>query len=209
MIHQPQNFSDAIAQLRLKLAGTITVAELDRTIYSTDASVYQERPAAVAFPQNDSDIRLLIELANEIGVGLIPRTAGTSLSGQVVGDGIIVDVSRHFTKILEINAEERWVRVQPGVIRDELNMALAEHGLMFGPETSTSNRAMIGGMLGNSSCGSNSIVYGATRDQTLEVTGFLSDGSRVTFGLGQTEDKLNLFKAVSYTHLTLPTICSV
>ena len=202
MIHQPQNFSDAIAQLRLKLAGTITVAELDRTIYSTDASVYQERPAAVAFPQNDSDIRLLIELANETGVGLIPRTAGTSLSGQVVGDGIIVDVSRHFTKILEINAEERWVRVQPGVIRDELNMALAEHGLMFGPETSTSNRAMIGGMLGNSSCGSNSIVYGATRDQTLEVTGFLSDGSRVTFGLGQTEDKLNLFKE----HVTSETV---
>ena len=191
MINQPDNFSDAIAQLRPKLAGTISAAELNRTIYSNDASVYQQRPAAVAFPKDEHDVRLLIELATETGVGLIPRTAGTSLSGQVVGDGIVVDVSRHFTEILEINAEERWVRVQPGVIRDELNMALAEHGLMFGPETSTSNRAMIGGMLGNNSCGSNSIVYGTTRDQTIEVTGFLSDGTQTSFGCSKQTEELS------------------
>ena len=190
-MNQPQILSDAIAQLGPKLAGTISVAELDRTIYSTDASVYQQRPAAVAFPKDQRDVRLLIELATETGVGLIPRTAGTSLSGQVVGDGIVVDVSRHFTEILEINVQERWVRVQPGVIRDELNMALADHGLMFGPETSTSNRAMIGGMLGNSSCGSNSIVYGTTRDQTIEVTGFFSDGTQTTFGCSGQPEKLS------------------
>ena len=97
---------------------------------------------------------------------LIPRTAGTSLAGQVVGNGIVVDVSRTFTQILELNTEESWVRVQPGVIRDELNIFLKPHGLYFGPETSTANRAMIGGMVGNNSCGSNSIVYRSTREHT-------------------------------------------
>src|SRR5207342_3929182 len=111
----------------------------------------------------------------------IPRTAGTSLAGQVVGTGIIVDVSKHFTSILELNKEEGWVRVQPGVIRDELNMFLKPHGLFFGPETSTANRAMIGGMVGNNSCGSNSVVYGSTRQHLLEVKALLSDGSETIF----------------------------
>ena len=188
MTNHQQQWSATLAKLEQELTGELAATELERIIYSNDASVYQQRPAAVAFPKEDRDIGLLIELGNETGVGLIPRTAGTSLSGQVVGDGIVVDVSRHFNDIVEINAQERWVRVQPGVIRDELNMALAEHGLMFGPETSTSNRAMIGGMLGNNSCGSNSIVYGATRDQTIEVTGYLSDGTKATFGFGQPEE---------------------
>ena len=112
---------------------------------------------------------------------MIPRTAGTSLAGQVVGSGIIVDVSKHFTQILELNKEENWVRVQPGVIRDELNMFLNPHGLFFGPETSTANRAMIGGMVGNNSCGSNSIVYRSTREHLLEVKALLSDGSEAEF----------------------------
>ena len=154
---------------------------LNRTLYATDASAYQEMPMAVAFPHNEHDLRLLLGFANEHQIGLIPRTAGTSLAGQVVGSGIVVDVSRNWTNIIEINAEERWVRVQPGVIRDELNQALRSHGLLFGPETSTANRAMIGGMVGNNSCGSNSIVYGSTRDHTLSITGFLSDGSKATF----------------------------
>ena len=184
-----QSLLKAIESLQNRFRGEIRVSDLERMVYANDASVYQALPAAVALPSDKNDIALLIELARKTGLGLIPRTAGTSLSGQVVGDGIVVEVSRHFTEILEINAEERWVRVQPGVIRDELNMALAEHGLMFGPETSTSNRAMIGGMLGNSSCGSSSIVYGTTRDQTIEVTGFLSDGSQTTFGCaGQSEN---------------------
>ena len=153
-----------------------------RRIYATDASAYQEMPLAVALPENEADLVALIRFANKHGVGLIPRTAGTSLAGQVVGSGIIVDVSKHFTEILEINESEGWVRCQPGVIRNELNSALQPHGLLFGPETSTQNRAMIGGMLGNNSCGSNSVKYGSVRDHLLELTCLLADGSRVTFG---------------------------
>jgi len=124
-----QSLLKKVEALQIQFRGEIQVRDLERMMYANDASVYQVLPAAVALPKGDQDIRLLIELANEFGVGLIPRTAGTSLSGQVVGDGIVVDVSKHFTEILEINVEERWVRVQPGVIRDELNMALVEHVL--------------------------------------------------------------------------------
>ncbi len=152
-----------------------------RTIYSTDASVYQEKPIAVAIPKTVEDIKKLINLATEMGQTLIPRAAGTSLAGQVVGSGIVVDISKHFNQILEINVEERWVRVQPGVIRDDLNVFLKPHGLMFGPETSTANRAMIGGMIGNNSCGLHSIIWGSVRDHLLEVKALLSDGSEAKF----------------------------
>ena len=164
-----------------RLDGEMHVSSLMRNAYSTDASVYREIPLAVAIPRTDDDIQRLIKFASEHQLSLVPRAAGTSLAGQVVGNGIIVDISRHFNRILEVNARQRWVRVQPGVIRDELNLALKFFGLMFGPETSTSNRAMLGGMLGNNSCGSNSIKFGSTRDHTLEVTGFLSDGTRAVF----------------------------
>ena len=170
-----------LSVLQTTFAGELQYDDLSRAIYATDASAYQETPVAVAFPKNDSDIQSLIRFAREHQVGLIPRTAGTSLAGQVVGSGIVVDVSRHFNQILEIDPELKTVRVQPGVIRDELNLELAKHGLLFGPETSTANRAMIGGMVGNNSCGSNSVVYGSTREHTLEVTGFLSDGTKATF----------------------------
>lgn len=147
--------------------------------YSTDASVYQEKPLAVAIPSTVADIQTLIRFAYEHKVTLIPRAAGTSLAGQVVGNGIVVDISKYFTQILEVNTTEKWVRVQPGVIRDDLNYHLKEFGLMFGPETSTANRAMIGGMLGNNSCGLHSIVWGSVRDHIQEVTALLSDGSEV------------------------------
>ena len=138
-------------------------------------------PLAVAVPKSEADLKKLIVFARENQTSLIPRTAGTSLAGQVVGKGIVVDVSKHFTKILEFNKEEKWVRVQPGVIRDELNLFLKPHGLLFGPETSTANRAMMGGMVGNNSCGSNSVVYGSTRDHILEIKALLSDGTDVHF----------------------------
>jgi FAD/FMN-containing dehydrogenase/Fe-S oxidoreductase len=153
-----------------------------RQVYATDASVYEEMPLAVAYPKSGKDIAALIGLARKHKVGLIPRTAGTSLAGQVVGNGIVVDMSRHMTRMLEIDTEGKSALVEPGVIRNELNMELAKVGLFFGPETSTQNRAMIGGMLGNNSCGSNSIVYGSVRDQVLEVEGYLSDGSLVRLG---------------------------
>ncbi len=165
-----------------KLAGDLFFDTTHRTLYATDASAYREMPAAVAIPKTVDDLKALIRFAREHRTSLIPRTAGTSLAGQVVGNGIVVDVSKHFTKILEINPEERWVRVQPGVIRDELNQFLKPYGLYFGPETSTANRAMIGGMVGNNSCGSNSIVYRATREHTLSVKAILADGNEVEFG---------------------------
>ena len=109
--------------------------------YSTDASVYQEKPLAVAIPATIADIQKLIRFANQQKVTLIPRAAGTSLAGQVVGNGIVVDISKYFTRIIEVNAKDKWVRVQPGVIRDDLNHYLKSFGLMFGPETSTASRA--------------------------------------------------------------------
>jgi FAD/FMN-containing dehydrogenase/Fe-S oxidoreductase len=158
-----------------------TLHAAQKSIYATDASVYQEMPLAVALPRTVEDIRLLIEFAGTHKVTLIPRAAGTSLAGQVVGNGIVVDISKHFGKVLEINAEEKWVRVQPGVIRDDLNKHLAPYGLLFGPETSTASRAMVGGMIGNNSCGLHSITWGATRDHLLEVKALLSDGFETVF----------------------------
>ena len=171
-----------IEKLNSLLDGEIHADRAFRTIYSTDASIYQQRPLAVAFPKCNEDIAKLIGFANENSIGLIPRTAGTSLAGQVVGSGMVVDVSRYLTKIIKVDSDAGTVAVQPGVIRDELNMELAKHNLYFAPETSTSNRAMIGGMLGNNSCGANSIVYGSTRDHVVKVDGFLSDGSFASFG---------------------------
>ncbi len=171
-----------LEQLAARLDGELHTGDMMRRIYSTDASAYQEMPLAVSIPKSHDDLVNLVRFAAENSIGLIPRTAGTSLAGQVVGSGIVVDVSRNFTEIIEINAEEQWVRVQPGVIRNELNRALQPDGVLFGPETSTQNRAMVGGMLGNNSCGSNSIKYGSVRDHVLEVKAILSDGSLATFG---------------------------
>lgn len=173
--------TEKLEQLRQELSGDLYTDQTMRTLYATDASAYREMPLAVAIPETEADLKRLIAFANAEKTSLIPRTAGTSLAGQVVGNGIIVDVSRHFNRILELNAAENWVRVQPGVIRDELNMFLKPHGLFFGPETSTANRAMIGGMVGNNSCGSNSVVYRSTREHLLAVKALLSDGSEVSF----------------------------
>jgi FAD/FMN-containing dehydrogenase/Fe-S oxidoreductase len=173
--------SEKLHQLAAQLEGEFYDDSTTRMLYATDASAYREMPLAVAVPKTVDDIKKLIAFARKEQTSLIPRTAGTSLAGQVVGNGIIVDVSKYFTKILELNKEEGWVRVQPGVIRDELNMFLKPHGLFFGPETSTANRAMIGGMVGNNSCGSNSVVYRSTREHLLEVTALLSDGTETEF----------------------------
>jgi FAD/FMN-containing dehydrogenase/Fe-S oxidoreductase len=164
-----------------RLEGELFTDETTRILYATDASAYREMPEAVAVPKSVEDLKNLILFARDNHTSLIPRTAGTSLAGQVVGKGIIVDVSKFFTKIIEFNKEGAWVRVQPGVIRDELNLFLKPHGLLFGPETSTANRAMIGGMVGNNSCGSNSVVYGSTRDHLMEIKALLSDGSEALF----------------------------
>src|SRR5450432_159610 len=170
-----------LKDLAKQLEGELYDDTTMRILYATDASAYREMPLAVAIPKSLKDIRTLINFARQQKTSLIPRTAGTSLAGQVVGNGIVVDVSKNFTQILELNIEESWVRVQPGVIRDELNLYLKPHALFFGPETSTANRAMMGGMVGNNSCGSNSVVYRSTREHLLEVNALLSDGSETVF----------------------------
>ncbi len=168
-------------QLKSKLQGDLLIDDLSKRIYATDASAYREIPSAIALPKDEEDLKTLIHWANENSASLIPRTGGTSLAGQVVGSGVVVDFSKYMNRILEVNPQEKWARVQPGVIRDELNHHLNEHGLFFAPETSTANRAMLGGMLGNNSCGANSIVYGSTRDHILSIKTILSDGSTAEF----------------------------
>ena len=150
---------------------------LHKIAYSTDASVYREVPLGVAYPETTEDIISLLEEARKRNTHIIPRAGGTSIAGQVVGSGIVVDISKHWNHILEINKKEKWARVEPGVVRDELNIALAPYGLFFSPETSTSNRCCIGGMFGNNSCGTHSLVYGSTRHHVIACKGVLSDGS--------------------------------
>ena len=172
----------SLLRLKEKLEGELFTDNVTRRLYATDASAYREMPLAVAIPANKQDLISLVNFARENRLSLIPRTAGTSLAGQVVGNGIVVDISKHFGKVLEVNAEQGYAWVEPGLIRDDLNKHLAEHGFFFAPETSTSNRAMVGGMIGNNSCGSNSVVYGSTREHLLEVKTILSDGTEAWFG---------------------------
>ncbi len=168
--------------LRKHLRGDLHDGLSYRLLYATDASVFREIPAAVCLPADVADLKEILAFCRQHNMPLIPRTAGTSLAGQVVGHGMVTDFSRYMNKILELNTEERWVRVQPGVILDDLNRFLAPHGLFFGPETSTGNRCMIGGMVANNACGAHSLVYGSTRDHTLEIKALLSDGTLATFG---------------------------
>ncbi len=171
-----------LQSLGKRLKGEFHTDLLRKSIYATDASVYREIPEAVCYPKDENDIQLLIEFASENNITLIPRTAGTSLAGQCTGSGIVVDVSRHFTDVIKVDTKLNQVKLQPGVIRDDLNRLLKKHQLFFGPNTSTSNRCMVGGMVGNNSSGTTSIKYGTTRDKTVSLKGFLSDGSKVEFG---------------------------
>ena len=149
---------------------------LRRLAYSADASTYREVPQGVAYPETVDDVKSLIKEAKQQNTHLIPRAAGTSIAGQVVGKGIVVDI-KGWNKILEVNREEKWARVQPGVVRDELNIALKPYGLHFSPETSTSNRCCIGGMFGNNSCGTHSLIYGSTRHHVVACKGVIPDSS--------------------------------
>lgn len=168
-------------KLREKLKGDLFTDDLHRILYATDGSAYRELPLAVIRPKDKEDVKKVIEFARSIKSSVIPRGGGTSLAGQVVGPGIVVDVSKYMTGIIEFNPEEKWVVVEPGVILAELNKFLEPHGLQFGPETSTANRCCMAGMLGNNSCGAHSLIYGSVRDHILETEVILSDGSEVTF----------------------------
>ena len=177
-----------LLKLRQDLEGDVRFDNLTKTIYATDASVYRKIPLGAAFPKTVDDIKTIVRFANNENIGLIPRTAGTSLAGQCVGDGLVVDVSKHFTKIISVDEVNKQVTLQPGVIRDELNQYLKPYGLFFGPNTSTSNRCMVGGMVGNNSSGTTSIQYGVTRDKIISMKTILSDGSEAEFGRISAED---------------------
>lgn len=177
-----QNVQSDLDLLAVEFEGEIYTDFKHRLLYATDASAYRQIPVGVALPANIEDVRTLIRFAKKHNSSLIPRTAGTSLAGQVVGGGIVVDVSKYLNRILEINTTERWVRVEPAVVLDELNKILEPYKLFFSPETSTSNRCMIGGMVGNNSCGAHSLIHGSTRDHITAVQVILSDGSIAEFG---------------------------
>ncbi len=174
--------TDLERELRKVIRGDVRFDAASRLLYSTDASMYQMEPVGIVMPRDAADVQAALELARTNGVAFLSRGGGTSLTGQTVNHALVLDFSRHMNQVLEVNREETWARVQPGVVQDELNHHVRPLGLLFGPDTSTSNRATIGGMLGNNSGGSHSIAYGLTVDHVLEVTALLADGTRVVFG---------------------------
>ncbi|KPK75909.1 MAG: Fe-S protein, partial [Phycisphaerae bacterium SM23_30] len=178
---QPPQLKTFKQQLRRQLRGDVYFDDTTLGIYATDASIYRITPLAVVLPRDEQEVCTAVRLAAEHRVPILPRGAGTSLGGQAIGPAMIIDFTKYMNRILEFNLNERWVRVQPGIVLDELNAALAQNNLHFAPDPATGNRATIGGMMGNNSSGTRSIVYGITRDHVLETKVVLSDGSILKF----------------------------
>ncbi|HEU4345587.1 MAG TPA: FAD-linked oxidase C-terminal domain-containing protein [Candidatus Binatia bacterium] len=172
-------FPEIAAELKKRVDGDLHFDRTSRLLYSTDASMYQIEPIGVVVPRHKGDVQAVIEVANKLSVPVLPRGGGTSLAGQAVGRAVVLDFSKYMRNVLEVNREELWCRVQPGLVQDELNAHVRSMGLQFGPDTSTSNRATIGGMIGNNSAGAHSLTYGKTLDHVVELTVLLSDGSEV------------------------------
>ena len=169
-------------ELSKALEGEVRFDPYSRAIYSTDASIYQIEPLGVVMPRSKEDVIATVELARRYGVPILPRGGGTSLAGQTVGRAIVIDMSKYMNNILEVNTEERWARVQPGIVLEELNHRIRDTGLFFTPDPATSNRSNVGGAIGNNSCGSHSIVYGKTVDQVRELETVLSSGDLAQLG---------------------------
>src|SRR5262245_15617995 len=174
-----RDYFEIEAELKKRIEGDVRFDKYSRLLYSTDASIYQIEPIGVVVPRNRGDVQAVIEIANRLGVSVLPRGGGTSLAGQTVGHSIVLDFSKYMQDVLEVNVEELWCRVGPGLVQDELNAYVRGMGLQFGPDTSTSNRATIGGMIGNNSAGAHSLTYGKTLDHVIELTVLLADGSEV------------------------------
>ena len=169
--------------IKPNLQGEMKFDNLTKALYSTDASIYQIEPAGVITPKSNEDVSLIIEAANRFDIPILSRGGGTSLAGQTVTHGIIIDFSKYMNKITHINPEEHWVTTQPGIIIDQLNNSLKHLGVHFAPDPSTSNRATVGGAIGNNSCGAHSILWGKTVDNVISLQTILSDGSDVNFGI--------------------------
>src|SRR6516162_226232 len=170
------------AALTAGVTGEVRFDRLSRALYSTDASVYQIVPLGVVFPKSAADIVATVKMCTRFGVPLTARGGGTSQAGQCIGPGVVLDCSRHLNRVLEINAAERWARVEPGCVLDDLNRALKPHGLQFAPDISTSNRATIGGMVANNSSGTHSLIHGKTIDHVVGLKVLLADGSIIQVG---------------------------
>jgi FAD/FMN-containing dehydrogenase/Fe-S oxidoreductase len=175
------NISDFLHALRPRVAGDLRADNYTRTLYSTDASLYQVMPHAVLIPRHVDDMQAAIELAAQYDVPLLPRAGGSSLAGQTVNAALVIDTSRWLDQVLEVNVEEQWVRVQPGIVLDILSAALKPYGLQFGPDPASSNRACLGGIVSNNATGSHSIVYGMAVDHVLELKVLLDDGAAAHF----------------------------
>ena len=178
----PSPLADFLTELDKQTAGDLHTDQMSRILYSTDASIYQVMPHGVLIPKNGDDLFAAVELAAQYEIPLLPRTGGSSLAGQSVNEALVIDFTPHLDQVLEVNAEERWVRVQPGIVLDELNLYLRPYGLQFGPDPASSNRAAMGGIVSNNSTGSHSILYGMTADHLLETNVILNDGSSAHFG---------------------------
>ena len=174
--------AELVNSLSQNIQGEVRSDEMSKTLWSTDASIYQINPVAVVLPKSKDDVISVVETCAKYGVSVLPRGGGTSLAGSTVGESVIMDFSRYMNELKEVNIAEKWVRTQPGIILDELNQKIAKHGFLFAPDPSTSNRANVGGALGNNSCGAHSIMWGKTIDNTLELDVVLSDGKATRLG---------------------------
>ena len=173
---------DFLADLRSQCDGEVRTDEYSRVLYSTDASIYQVMPHGVLLPRSAEDVHAALALAAQYRIPVLPRTGGSSLAGQAVAEAVVIDFTAHLNRILEVSEEEHWVRVQPGIVLDRLNLDLAPYGLQFGPDPASSNRAAMGGIVSNNSTGSHSICYGMTADHVIDMNVILSDGSRAHLG---------------------------
>ena len=187
-MYPPRPMGELARELANRIEGSVRFDRASRILYSNDASIYQVEPLGVVIPRHTADVAEAVRVAGEAGAPVLPRGGGTSLAGQAVGEAVILDLSVHLRSVLEINREAMWARVQPGLVQDAFAAALAPHGLRFGPETSTSNRANLGGMIGNNAAGARSLVYGKTVENVLDATVVLPDGTCERLGWLSWED---------------------
>src|ERR671922_1176439 len=167
---------DLYQALKARVTGEVRFDRVSRLMYSTDASIYEVEPIGVVIPRTHEDVFATMEIARDFKVPVLPRGAGTSLAGQTVCDAVVIDMSKNLNRVLEVNTEERWAMVEPGVVQEQLNLHVKPMGFLFGPDTATANRATIGGMMGNNSAGSHSILYGKTIDHILQMEVVLASG---------------------------------
>src|SRR5499426_604995 len=181
---------DLFQSLKSRVRGEVRFDPASRLMYSTDASIYEIEPIGVVLPKTHEDVFATIEVARDFKVPVLPRGAGTSLAGQTVGEAVVIDMSKYLNRVLEVNTEERWALVEPGVVQEQFNLHLRPMGFLFGPDTATANRATIGGMMGNNSAGSHSILYGKTIDHILSMDVVMASGEGRTLKEMKFDDAL-------------------